>query len=156
MKAHAAGYNPFAQGATDDKIALVMSHIEALYRFAGTGSPAMTSDLLANLPKNLLNPGNPQAAAKIRWLSTLRSMDLDRPGLMPYNWKNMLNNKGANPLSDYQYVFFPQYPLFNRVANPVIPAPGIAPPQITPTTTSPVYPPSPPLLPAHSKHVCHR
>ena len=79
---HAAGYNPFANGATDDKVALVLSHIEALYRFMGTGSPALTSDLLANLPNNMQNP-------KTRWLSTLRSMDLDRPGLMPFNWQNI-------------------------------------------------------------------
>ncbi len=144
--AHAAGYNPFALGATDDKIGLVMSHIEALYRFMGTGSPAMTSDLLANMPKNFLT--GPQAA-RTRWLSTLRSMDLDRPGLMPYNWKNMVSPQTTYPLSDYQYVYFPQYPLFNHIANSVIPAPALmTPAQITPTGAAPVYPPIPPLLPA--------
>ena len=127
MVNHASGYDPFAVPTTlpppppvpatpgtttpskDDRIALAMSQIEALYRYQGTGSPAMTSDLFANLPINMQN-------ARVRWLSTLRSMDLDRPGLFPYNWKNVTAN-GTTPPSDYVYDPVKKYPT-TVAANP--------------------------------------
>jgi len=102
---HAAGYNPYApptSGAKDDKVALVLSHLEALYRYQGTGSPAMTSDLFLNLPNNMQNPPLVPGQyvpfnSKPRWLSTVLSMDMDRPGLMPSI------NKQASAGFTYQY-----------------------------------------------------
>ncbi len=81
---HPSGYNPLV-GGTSNRIALVMAQLEALYRFQGTGSPSMTSDVFANLPLNFNSATSPAQSARIRWLSTLRSMDMDRPSLLPYN-----------------------------------------------------------------------
>jgi hypothetical protein len=91
---HPSKYNPLIQTG-DDKIALVMSQIEALYRYRGTNSPALSSDLFQQLPHNMSN-------ARTRWLSALRTMDLDKPGLLPYNWKDMTTLATA---SDYTFAF---------------------------------------------------
>lgn len=100
LNRHASGYNPNSTLAGDDKVALVMSQIEALYRYQGTGSPSLTSDLFTNLPFNMQSP-------RIRWLSALRSGDMDRPGLFPFNWKDMTQAPPpGNPLgqnSDYKF-----------------------------------------------------
>jgi hypothetical protein len=95
---HPSKYNPLNKSG-DDRIALVMSHIEALYRYRGTNSPALSSDLFQHLSHNMRNP-------RTRWLSTLRSMDLDKPGQVPYNWLDMtVAWKASLPLSDYRLNF---------------------------------------------------
>jgi hypothetical protein len=114
MTNHAAGYNPFQPGARDDKVAVAMSQIEALYRYAGTNAPALTSDLIAALPLNMQDP-------KIRWLSALRTADLDRPGLMAFNWKEM--TKPGQP-SDYAFDPTTKAPYPTISQHVTLPAPG--------------------------------
>jgi hypothetical protein len=122
---HASGYDPFnpsTTGGKDDRLPLALSQLEGLYRFGGTGSPAMTNDLIANLPLNMSFP-------RIRWLSTLRSMDLDRPGLLAYNWKDL----ARDPKLPSDYRFNPPnnpatpYPVSSGATFPPTPATGIPP-----------------------------
>src|SRR5262249_29405607 len=58
-----------------------LSDMEALLRFGDTGSPFLTSDLMQSCPNNF---GQDAAAALRRRLVTLRSFDLERPGVTPW------------------------------------------------------------------------
>jgi hypothetical protein len=65
--------------AADDRI-FADSNLEALYRYSGTGSPAMTSDLFQLCQASFSTAAN---ASRARRLVTTRSMDLDQPGAIP-------------------------------------------------------------------------
>jgi hypothetical protein len=77
-------YNPFTPTLPDRLFSL--SNLEALLRYGDTGSPALTSEVFASCPQNFGDPSDPASAARRRGLVTLRSFDLDRPGLAPWFW----------------------------------------------------------------------
>jgi hypothetical protein len=56
-----------------------VSNMEKLYRYDGTGSDAMTSELLRLCPTNMSDPA-------VRRLVTLLSANLHRAGAMPWDW----------------------------------------------------------------------
>ncbi len=63
-------------GASDDRL-FAASNMEALLRYGGTGSPALTSDLFRLAPLNFIDP------VKRRQVTT-HSFDVVRPGLTPW------------------------------------------------------------------------
>ncbi|HLJ91939.1 MAG TPA: hypothetical protein VKU02_01970 [Gemmataceae bacterium] len=75
-------YNPFTPAIPDRSFAL--SNMEALLRYGDTGSPALTSELVRACPQNFAD--GTAAAARRRSQITLRSFDLDRPGITPWFW----------------------------------------------------------------------
>jgi len=74
---HPSIYNFFAP--TGDDRVFALSNMEALLRFGDTGSQNLTSDLLRLCPANFADP-------RIRNLVTLRSFDIDQPGISPWLW----------------------------------------------------------------------
>ncbi|MBX9678460.1 MAG: hypothetical protein K2X38_06825 [Gemmataceae bacterium] len=81
---HPAGYSYwFATGAGNDLRPIAAQNMEALLRFGGKNSPALTSDLWTLLP-NTLTPNQPNYNAKARGLLTTLSMSFDRPHISPY------------------------------------------------------------------------
>jgi hypothetical protein len=84
-------YNPFTPTLPDRLFAL--SNLEALLRYGDTGSPALTSELFRSCPQNFGDWSDPAAALRRRGLVTLRSFDLDRPGVAPWFWADA---RGAN------------------------------------------------------------
>jgi hypothetical protein len=97
LQQHPSLYNLHAPSPGTRRFAL--SNLEALLRFGDTNSPSLTSELLQLCPQNFIgggtinnptDPADPQgfrAAAKRRQLVTLRSYDIDRPGTMPWIWR---------------------------------------------------------------------
>ncbi|MCI0743548.1 MAG: hypothetical protein L0Y72_31350 [Gemmataceae bacterium] len=97
---HPAGYNYW--NPTGGNKRWDPSHQEAFMRFRGTNSPALTSELFRLLPKNMSNE-------QVQRLVTLLSMDMDRPGLMPYVSYKATDVTGymfdaANPSLTYPYM----------------------------------------------------
>lgn len=81
---HPAGYSYwFAGGAANDLRPIAAQNMEALLRFGGKNSPALTSDLWTMLPFTL-TPGQPNYNPKARSLLTTLSMSFDRPHMSPY------------------------------------------------------------------------
>ncbi|MFO0863707.1 MAG: hypothetical protein U0744_03455 [Gemmataceae bacterium] len=81
---HPAGYSYwFPTGANNDLRPLAAQNMEALLRFGGKNSPALTSDLWAILPSTL-TPNQANYNAKARNLLTTLSMSFDRPHIPPY------------------------------------------------------------------------
>ncbi|MCS7046900.1 MAG: hypothetical protein NZO58_11135, partial [Gemmataceae bacterium] len=76
---HPAMFNYFNTALSGDKL-FRLHQLETMYRYRGTGSPMLGGDLfnLANLPQQSF------ASTATRWNTTLLSMDLSRPGLMPW------------------------------------------------------------------------
>ena len=68
-------FSPNYSGSTNN--AFADSNIEALYRYGGTGSPALTSRMFRLSPASLANP-------QIQRMLTTRSFDLGMPGAMPW------------------------------------------------------------------------
>jgi hypothetical protein len=81
---HPRLYNPFRPTPPDRTFAL--SDLEALLRYGDTGSPALTSELFSLCPQNFGDRSKPADAARRRGLVTLRSFDLDQPGITPWFW----------------------------------------------------------------------
>jgi hypothetical protein len=110
-------YNPFAPALPDRAFAL--SNLEALLRYADTGSAALTSEIFRACPQNFADGLDPVAAARRRGLVTLRSFDLDRPGITPWFWAGA-NGVGYNgcPLPTSDGVPFPRG---NPIASPPFP-----------------------------------
>ncbi|HEV3205177.1 MAG TPA: hypothetical protein VGY77_12370 [Gemmataceae bacterium] len=73
--------NPFSPDRAFD-----LSCMEALLRFGDTGSSGLTSDLFHHCPLNFGDPNDPGGSAKRRNLVSVRSFDVDRPGVSPYFW----------------------------------------------------------------------
>jgi hypothetical protein len=78
---HPSLYNVFRPAAGTRRFPL--SDMEALLRFDDTGSQAFTSELLRLLPQ-CLGAAPDTLAARQRQLVTLRSFDVDRPGVSPW------------------------------------------------------------------------
>jgi hypothetical protein len=85
---HPEIYNLFTPGGSN-RLFPVASMVPLL-RFGGTGSDVLTSDLLRLLPQNLVSGTN---ATLRRNQLTLLSMDLDRPGAVPYIWDPATTNQ---------------------------------------------------------------
>src|SRR5207302_5247586 len=75
-------YNAFRPALPDRAFAL--SSMEALLRYGDTGSAALTSELFRLCPNNFGDASD--AGARRRGLVTLRSFDVDRPGVTPWFW----------------------------------------------------------------------
>jgi hypothetical protein len=74
---HPSAYNPYGV-VGDDLVPLPVSNMESMLRGQGaTGSLALATDLFRILPNNM-------QSSRARLLTTVRSMDLDRPGFIPY------------------------------------------------------------------------
>jgi hypothetical protein len=86
-------YNPLRPTLPDRSFAL--SNMEALVRFGDTGSGALTSEVMHSCPQNFGDPADPAGSARRRGLVTLRSFDLDRPGITPWFWADA-NGSGYN------------------------------------------------------------
>lgn len=86
-------YNPFAPTRPDRSFSL--SNMEALLRYGDTGSPALTSEIVGACPQNFADRADLAAATRRRGLVTLRSFDLDRPGITPWFWADS-NSPGYN------------------------------------------------------------
>jgi hypothetical protein len=84
---HPSLYNPLTPAIPDR--AYPLSNLEALLRFGDTGSPALTSELFHICPQNFGDVSDPTATARRRGLVTLRSFDLDRPGITPWFWADV-------------------------------------------------------------------
>ncbi len=112
---HPKLFNPFVP-ATPNR-AFALSNMEALLRYGDTGSPGLTSDLFHLCPTNFGDPDDPAGSAKRRGLVTVRSFDVDRPGVTPYFWT--ANGTGFNrwyPGTAYPYgeaIAFPPMSLLN-------------------------------------------
>src|SRR5262249_10962907 len=91
---------------------------------------ALTSELFQLLPWNLGDTSNPTAAAKRRGLVTVRSFDVDRPGVVPYVFDPAAPPYGAGPTTD------PNQPAI---------------PKAQPSTFPTVVPPPRPTVPANSE-----
>lgn len=116
-KDHPAIYRYFPPYAADDLPPLAASNMEALIRYRGTGSSAMTSSLFRLMPLSLANPRTR------RQLTTLSS-DLNAAGAAPWNCFDF------NPFDTAKYspffntlvaagvpVYFSPYRVFNNVSN---------------------------------------
>ncbi|HZU39088.1 MAG TPA: hypothetical protein VFA18_24395, partial [Gemmataceae bacterium] len=79
---HPSLFNPLRPTAPDRLLGL--AGLEGLLRYGDTGSEALGSELLRLCPKNFRDLNDPASSAKRRGLVTLRSFDLDRPGLLPW------------------------------------------------------------------------
>jgi hypothetical protein len=81
---HPLLYNSF-QLAGDDR-QFPLSNLEALCRYGDTGSSSFFgSELLRMAPNNFNDPLD--INGRRRRLVTLRSFDIDRPGIAPWNWQ---------------------------------------------------------------------
>src|SRR5262249_9069302 len=78
-------------------------HMEALLRYADSGSPALLSDLFKLCPQSL-------ATGKTRRLVTTNSFDIDRPGVAPWVW-----DPTAQP---FQLAANTPYPTRKPIASP--------------------------------------
>jgi hypothetical protein len=92
-----SGPNPPSTG--DDRV-LHPYHMAAVLRYRSTNSFTQTTDLYRLLPINLGNyrqstPGD----FRVRYMVTTRSMDLDRPGVLPYAWLDGTNTAGNYTLA---------------------------------------------------------
>ncbi|HXG12395.1 MAG TPA: hypothetical protein VNK04_21745 [Gemmataceae bacterium] len=81
---HPALYNPIRPMPPDRLLSL--ANMEALLRYRDTGSQAFAADLFRLCPHTFTDRSDPEGAAKRRRLVTLRSFDVDRPGITPWFW----------------------------------------------------------------------
>jgi hypothetical protein len=81
---HPKLYNPYRPTYPDRSFAV--SEMEALLRYADTGSPALTADVFRLCPQNFGDSSDLAAAARRRGLVTTHSVDVDRPGATPWFW----------------------------------------------------------------------
>ena len=85
---HPKIYNPFTPFPPDR--AFDLSCMEALLRYGDTGSSSFTSDVFHLFPQNFGDANDPGGSTKRRNLVTVRSFDVDRPGVSPYFWPSHL------------------------------------------------------------------
>lgn len=85
---HPLLYDVMQPQGDDRRFAL--SNMEALLRYQDTGSPALTSELFQLCPTNF---SDPTLGHRRRGLVTVRSFDVDTPGVVP--WIYNLNNLTA-------------------------------------------------------------
>lgn len=76
---HPLIYNYFTTPPGSYDRVFSLSNMEALLRYGDTGSANITSDLLRLCPQNFSDP-------RKRMLVTLRSFDIDTPGIVPWLW----------------------------------------------------------------------
>jgi len=79
---HPALYNPIYPNLSGDA-GISVSHIEALLRYGGTGSPALASDLFSLSSMSFNNDPDANAKKRARMLLTPLSNDLGQPGASP-------------------------------------------------------------------------
>jgi hypothetical protein len=109
---HPSIYSLFPPLVGDDR-SFPLSNLEGLLRYGDTGSSnLLSSDLLRMCSKNFTDttdPTGPNAAARRRRLVTLRSFDIDRPGVVPWIWPSVAGTPPAPP--PYQLVAPSLYPV---------------------------------------------
>ncbi len=106
-------YNGWIPGNGSDDRAFPLSNMEALLRYQGSGSPALTSELYRRLYNNLNNTDGADNQKK-RWRNiTLLSADFARPALSPWLTSN------SNPA--YQLTLGNTSPSGGPVSLPTIP-----------------------------------
>lgn len=85
-----------AGNRNEDDRRFALSNMEALLRYSDTGSPAMTSELFQLCPENF------RLDARTRGLVTVRSFDLDRPGVAPWLWYVGVNENPTYPDDEFK------------------------------------------------------
>ncbi len=92
---HPSTYNPLRP--TADDLLLSVQSMHALLRAGGTGSEFVTSDLRLLMNNLALDPTAALSRKRRNQVTTL-SMDLDRPGVLPFIW----NPNDADPNNRYR------------------------------------------------------
>src|SRR5207244_1214070 len=106
LRNHPALYGYFQQ--TGDDRQFPITNMEALLRYGDVGTDSLRSELLSLCPQNFTGSGH---AARRRNLVTTLSMDLDRPGCIPWARSVAVDptatpyTLGSNPAGPY-----PGYP----------------------------------------------